>query len=396
MKTEPRMSTADDPMNLRTAVIGVGAMGRTHCQILREQVAEMRLAAVVDTHAETADEAGRAFGVPAFTSVAALIDARVADAALIATPHPLHLPAVEACLDGGLHVLCEKPMAETVSSADRMLAAAKRSGCVLGVMFQRRLDPVFAAAFDFVRAGGLGELIRTLLVLPDFRAQSYYDANPWRATWSGEGGGVLINQAPHMMDLFTLFGGLPQSLTGHTTTSSLHDIEVEDQAEALLRYANGAVGYLYASTIEPKCHEMLELVGTRGSLTYRGGKLECLAYDEDLCAISASSDDVWRRPEVREVTPAYESVPDNRLQGRLMTNFARHILLGEPLRCDAESAVRSLELANAITLSSHLKAPLRLPVDRAAYDELLSGRRASGRPKRRVTVVSRATDPRLI
>ncbi len=381
---------------LRMAVVGVGAMGRAHCRTMQEQVEEMRLVAVVDAHPATADETGGAFDVPAFTSVTALIDARVADAALVATPHPLHPAAVVACLDAGLHVLCEKPMAEAVSSADRMLDAARRAGRTLGVMFQRRFDPVFEAALAFVRGGNLGELVRTLLVLPDFRTQSYYDANAWRATWKGEGGGVLINQAPHLMDLFALFGGLPQSLTGYTATTPLHDIEVEDRAEALLRYANGAVGYLYASTTEPKRHETLELVGTRGSLTYRHGKLECLVYDEDLRRIGADSDDIWRRPEIREMTPTVATVPNNRLQGRLMANFARHILFGEPLRCDAESARMSLELANAITLSSHLKAPVQLPVNRPACDELLARLRAAGRPHKNVQTSLRVPDPRLV
>lgn len=384
-----------DPV-LRVAVIGVGAMGRAHCQFVREHVPEMTLTAVVDAHAETARTAGAECGVPAFTSVDDLLAARVADAALVAVPHPLHLPAVEACLAAGLHVLCEKPMAETVSSADRMLAAAQQAGRVLGVMFQRRYEPVFEAALAFVRAGNLGEIVRTLLVLPDFRTQGYYDANAWRATWQGEGGGVLINQAPHLMDLFTLLGGLPQSLVGHAATNPLHDIEVENQSEALLRYANGAVGYLYASTTEPKHHETIELVGTRGSLTFRHGKLECLVYDEDLRRISADGNNIWRRPEIRDVTPEVAAVPNNRLQGRVMANFARHILFGEPLRCDAESARMSLELANAITLSSHLKAPVQLPVNRPAYDELLARLRAASRPKKTVKAVSRAPDPRLV
>ena len=381
---------------LRTAVIGVGAMGRAHCQTLNEQVGEMRLVAVVDAHAATAEEAGRQFGVPAFTSSEALIAAQVADAVLVATPHPLHLAAVEASLAAGLHVLCEKPIAETVSSAARMLAAARQNNRVLGVMFQRRFEPVFEAAQDFVRDGHLGELVRSLLVLPDFRAQIYYDANAWRATWPGEGGGVLINQAPHLIDLFTLLGGLPQSLIGHTTTSPWHDIEVEDQAEALLRYANGAVGYVYASTIESKHHEMLELVGTKGSLTYRHGKLECVVYDKDLKQLSAENENVWRRPEIRDVTPAVVPVPNNRLQGRAMTNFARHILFDEPLRCDAETARHSLELANAITLSSRSKQEVKLPISREAYDTLLASLRAASRPKKRIRAVSRATDPGLV
>jgi predicted dehydrogenase len=176
----------------------------------------------------------------------------------------------------------------------------------------------------------------------------------------------------------------------------LHDIEVEDQAEALLRYANGALGYLYASTTEPQHLEKLELVGTRGSLVYHDGQLECLAFGADLRAFSRESREVWGRPALCETTPAIAPIPENRLQGLVMANFARHILFGEPLRCDAASARMSLELANAITLSSYLKAPVQLPVNRPAYDDLLARLRAASRPVKTVRAVLRVPDPRLV
>ena len=153
---------------------------------------ETSLAAVVDVHVEAA--ARSHLGAPAFESVEKLLAAGVAEAALVATPHPLHLPAVEACLAAGLHVICEKPMAETVSAADRMLAAARRAGRAFGVMFQRRVDPVFASALDFVRGGNLGDIVRTLLVLPDSGRKSTRRQRLC-ATWKGSGR-RLINQAP--------------------------------------------------------------------------------------------------------------------------------------------------------------------------------------------------------
>jgi predicted dehydrogenase len=380
---------------LHVAVVGVGAMGQAHCRTIIEQVPEMRLVGVVDAHVETAREVGAKHGVAAFASVAELLAAGIADAALVVTPHPLHLPAVEALLQAGLQVLCEKPLAETVSAADRMLSCARAANRVLGVMLQRRFEPVFEAALRFVREGGLGELRRSHLVLPDFRTQRYYEANPWRATWAGEGGGVLVNQAPHLMDLFVLLGGMPVSVHGHTATC-MHDIEVEDRADARLVYANGAVGHLYASTNEPGLHEQIELVATHGSLTYRRGQLECQRFEMDLRDLSATSKEVWANPALGDVTPTYETMPENRLQGLLMGNFARHILRGEPLCCDAETGKDSLELANAIMLSSHLDAPVMLPVPRADYDALLAQRRATSVPRKRVVSAARVTDPKLI
>ncbi len=384
--------SCQDP--LRIAVVGVGAMGQAHCRTIQEHVNELRLSAVVDAHAETARDVGAKHGVPAFTSVNEMLTAGVADAALVVTPHPLHLPAVEACLNAGLHVLCEKPLAETVSAVDRMLAAACAADRVFAVMFQRRFERVFEAALKFVREGGLGEIRRTLLVLPDFRTQRYYEANPWRATWAGEGGGVLINQAPHMLDLFVLLGGMPQTVHGYTSTS-LHDIDVEDRADARLTYSNGAVGHLYASTNEPDHHELLEIVGSRGSLTYRNKQLECLCFEPDLASLSAKSEEVWAKPRFRNVTPEPETIPEKKLQGLLMGNFARHILSGEPLRCDATSGMAAVELANAITLSSHTNAPVTLPVPRPAYDALLSRLRLNTNTRKRTVTTMRITDPTL-
>ena len=393
MKNAPIPLSSQEP--LRIAVVGVGAMGQAHCRTIQEQVKELRLSAVVDAHAETAHEVGAKHGVPGFGSVAEMLAAGVADAALVATPHPLHLDAVEACLNAGLHVLCEKPLAETVSSGDRMLAAAHAANRVFAVMFQRRFETVFEAALKFVREGGLGEIRRTLLVLPDFRTQRYYEANPWRATWVGEGGGVLINQAPHMLDLFVLLGGMPQTVHGYTTTS-LHEIDVEDRADARLTYANGAVGYLYASTNEPDHHELLEIVGTNGSLTYRNKQLECLHFKTNLVSLSANSEEVWGKPEACNVTPALETISEKHLQGILLGNFARHILSGEPLRCDAASGMAAVELANAITLSSHLNAPVTLPVSRPAYDELLAKLRSNTHTRKRAVTTKRVTDPNLV
>lgn len=394
LPTQPAPETDSFPA-LRVAVVGVGAMGQAHCHTIREQAPSMQLCAVVDTHLETASGIGRQYGVPAYASVAELLGSRTAEAVLVATPHPLHLPAVEACLRAGLHVLSEKPLAETVSAADRMLAAARENNRALGVMFQRRFEPLFEAALEFVRTGGIGEIQRTLLVLPDFRTQRYFDSNPWRATWPGEGGGVLINQAPHLMDLFALLSGLPRSLRGHAATR-LHDIEVEDQADARLEYANGAVGFLYASTNEPNQQECIEIVGTRGSLAYRNKRLECCRFEPDLRELSATSDEVWGRPVLKELPPDSRTLPGGRMQALLMENFARHVRLGEPLRCDAVSGAASLELANAITLSSHLDEPVTLPISRERYDALLAQLRSRSRPRKRAVDTLRATDPRLL
>ncbi len=377
---------------LRVAVIGAGAMGQAHCATIVADVPEMRLAAVCDNHEETARAAAARYGVPAFTSVPALLAAHCADAALVVTPHPLHAQAAIPCLQAGLHVFCEKPLTELVSTADAMLACAQAHGRVLAINFQLRFDPAVRAAIDFVRGGGISRIMRTYLVIPEFRAQRYFDSNPWRATWQGEGGGVLLNQAAHMLDVFTQVAGLPVSLRARAETR-LHTIEVEDTAEALLRYTEGGSGYLYCSTTEPPGGETLEVHGECGKLVYRQGRLECTRYPQGVGAFARETTEVWGKPPAELVlTATREEAP---CQDAVLRNFARHILVGEPLICDAASGLASLELANAITLSSVTGEEVPLPIDRAAYDAVLAELRATSTYRKREIAQSRETDPKF-
>ncbi|OPZ83470.1 MAG: putative oxidoreductase YcjS [bacterium ADurb.Bin429] len=377
---------------LRIAVIGAGAMGQGHCASIG-RVPELRLTAVCDTHEDTVQAVGARFDVPAFTDVDALLSAGCADAVLVAVPHPLHAMITLPCMAAGLHVLCEKPLAETVSAADAMLASAREHGVAFAVMFQRRFDPAMRAAIAFARDGGIGPILRTALVVPEFRAQYYFDSNPWRATWRGEGGGVLLNQAAHLLDIFALVGGLPSSLYGRAETR-LHDIEVEDTAEALLRYPDGGSGYIHCSTVEPPDGGVLEVIGERGAVRCRGGRLRMLRYPEGVGKFARAASEVWAKPPVEEISDS--AVNEAPKQSLVLKNFARHILHGEPLWCDAASGLASLELANAITLSGTTGREVALPVDRAAYDALLAELREKSTYRKREMAAVRVTDPKLV
>ena len=382
----------NDPQ-LPIAVVGVGAMGQEHCAGILARVPEMRLAAVVDHHRETAARVGERFAVPAFADVGALVSAGVAEAALIALPHPLHADAAVACMRAGLHVLCEKPLADRISAADRMRQCAREQERVFGVMLQRRFEPVMQAALAFGRERKIGALQRALVIVPEFRTQRYFDSNVWRATWKGEGGGVLLNQAPHLLDIFCQLVGLPVSVIGHVETRC-HEIEVEDHAEAWLRFANGASGYLCCSTNEPQPGETIEVVGDTGKLFYRDHALDCYAYPGGLADFARQSTAVWGKPPCEHRSfPRDDTPPDHAL---VMRNFARHILFGDPLLCDGASGMASLELANAITLSSFTGAEVPLPLDRTAYDALLQQLHSSSSRVKHVAVEERVTDPKFL
>jgi predicted dehydrogenase len=352
-------------------------------------VAEARLAAVCDTDSGALEQAKTKHGVPGFSTAEELLDSGLVDAVLIATPHYDHPPIAIDAFKRGIHVLSEKPISVTVSQADAMIEAARNSGCVFGVMYQMRSLGRAQVARKLIEEGRLGEIYRTSLVMGWYRSQAYYDSGGWRATWNGEGGGVLINQAPHFLDLFAWFAGLPTRLTGRTRTR-LHDIEVEDEAFATLEYANGAHGYLYASTTEAPSHEMFEVCGDRGKLVMHGPTLRFFELKKPIRHHVQESTEMWGSPETVEIP--LEIPAGGGSHTDITGNFCRAIRRGEPLLAPGGEGLDAVELINGIILSGHTGHPVDLPVDRAAYDSLLEKLRKGSKEKAAVRA-QRVTDP---
>jgi len=377
---------------LRVGVVGVGGMGTAHCECCRK-VEEVELAAVADISPEQARAVGEKFGVPCFESHQELIKAGLVDAITIATPHYFHPPIAIDAFEAGLHVLSEKPIGVRISRAERMVEASKKAEKVFAVMFQRRSTPEVRKARELVESGALGDIKRTLLISPEFRSQAYYDSGGWRATWAGEGGGVLMNQAPHIMDVFVLLGGMPNRVTGKCRTL-LHDIEVEDHAEAVLEYDNGAVGYFYVSTCEPGPGQIIQVFGDKGKLQFTDGKLSFHSYEPSVSEFNATNTAMWGGPERKAVELELPDVEAG--HHVILRNFARAILYGEELLAPGEVGLRSLELANAIMLSSYRDEPVDLPIDREAFDKLIERLAASSKyDATQATRTKRETDPGL-
>jgi len=374
---------------LRVGIIGCGGMGQGHCRTMSQKVPEMQLAAVCDNDPATAERVGKEYGVPSFTNHEALIASGTCDAVIIATPHPWHPAPAIAALKAGLHVLTEKPLSENIETADEMVKTAQRKKRVLGVMFQQRFVPACRKAIEIAQSGALGRILRATLIAPDYRSQAYYNAGKWRATWKGEGGGVLLNQSPHMMDFFVSLTGRPKAVLGMTATA-MHKIEVEDLAEARLEFAGGGTGYVYVTTNEPGPSLTVEIYGDQGKLLFRDWQLKYYRFPRAITEFTKNNTEMWGKPAVEEVPldiPAAETG-----HADVMRNFARHILHGEELLCSGASALTQIEVANAIILSGKLGKPVKLPLDRKAYGKFLAKLRASSKEKRGV-VEQRITDP---
>ncbi|MBS3762769.1 MAG: Gfo/Idh/MocA family oxidoreductase [Planctomycetes bacterium] len=382
----------DDNQKVALGVVGLGSMGMAHCrQALDVEGIELR--AVLDVDEEQAQKVGEQYGIPYFTDHEEMFDSGLVDAIIIATPHFYHADVAVAAFHNGVHVLCEKPLAVRASSARRMVEEAEKNDCKFAVMFQIRTEPIMRKARQIVENGELGRIRRTLLVLPEFRSQAYYDAGTWRATWAGEGGGPLLNQGPHMMDIFLMLGGLPSQVLGWTRTV-MHDIEVEDEAEARLTYENGASGYLYVSTCEPGPGFLLQIFGDKGKLRIMGEQMSFVQYDTPVEEFSKNSDSMWGSPKA-ERSPI-ELPEANSGQAEIMRNFAAAILHGEELLSPARAGLNQLELSNAIMLSSWTDSPVSIPVDREKFDALLDERiaKSSFEPGGE-SQTTRITDPKL-
>ena len=372
---------------VRFGVIGVGSQGSAHCNAIGK-MSHATLAGVVDSDPEWAREIGSRFGVPAFESHEALIESSVCDAVVIATPHTAHVDPAMDSLNAGLHVFCEKPVSERISTAREMVALASEKGVAFSVNLGSRLSPERAKAIEIVRSGRIGRLVRGMLVFQEYRSQAYYDSGGWRATWKGEGGGVLLNQAPHLLDFFLQLTGLPEKVLGFAE-ARLHDIEVEDCAEAVLRFPGGGTGYLHATTNELNLGRTIEIVGDQGYLALRGGKVELYEYEASIGDFTRANEDKWASPTCRRV-------PFRKPKGRragVLANFVAHLVHGDALGISGQSALWSLEVANAITLSADEERWVPLPLDGGAYDRCLERKQRASTFQKRQVAEDRTTDP---
>lgn len=367
-----------DSSPLRFAVIGAGA------SIYRfmhrpAQVAEgIHVVAACDVNIAAGQAQAAEIGCAFYEDYRAMLAEVRPDVAVIVTPHPLHETMAIDCLRAGCHVLLEKPMAVAVSQADRIIAEAEAAGRVLAINFQHRFRAVIERARALIEEGAIGPLVRTLSIDPWYRTAYYYRTASWRATWRGEGGGVLLNQAPHGLDLLCHLAGMPVKVWGWTRTR-YHAIEVEDTAQAMLEYPNGAPGYLTVSSVEMGVKPSLHIVGERGTLELSGDRLTIHRLTPSSREHLLTSTEMFGAPAVSSEAFVPEEVGGK--EASVYRDLVAAIREGLPPRADGRAGRMSLELANAITLSSHTGGPVSLPLDRAAYDALLADLQAGQPPE---------------
>ena len=371
---------------VRFGIVGFGAMGLQHARIMLEQVPEARLAAVATRNGTNiatlrglpGGEQVRVFDTPQDMYASGEIDA-----VLIASPHRAHVAQAKEAFAAGMHVLLEKPTGVFTREVRELNAAADESGRAFGAMFNVRTNPAYRRMKEIVASGEMGEIRRTSMIVTDwFRAQSYFDSGTWRATWKGEGGGVLLNQAMHSLDLWQWIGGMPVRLRAFCGLGRWHDIEVEDDVTAYVEYANGATGLFMACTGEAPGTNRFELSMDGGQLLLEDGRLLLRRTAVPVSRFIREYPGGYGKPEItqEDITPD----ADYAMHAGVTRAFARHILYGEPMIADGREGLNALELANAMLLSSAEERTLELPFDAetdARYEVLLAARAACSREK---------------
>lgn len=369
---------------VRLGIIGVGAMGGHHARtVLSGAVPGCELAAVCDGDPE---RLAPFEGVPAFASDRELIRSKTVDAVLIATPHYAHTTIGIAALKAGLHVLVEKPISVHVADARKLIRAHTNPKQVFAAMFNQRTDPAFIKIRSLVQGGELGAIRRIQWTITDwFRSQAYYDSGGWRATWAGEGGGVLLNQGVHNLDLLYWIFGSPARIRATCKIGVHHDIEVEDDVSALLEYPNGATGVVVTSTGEAPGVNRLEISGERGRLTYEDKTLTFLRNEVETRKFSDTTREAYQPPNYWKVEiPIDRSLPRGGQHTEILRNFTNAILEDEPLVAPAAEGLGSVELINAMLLSGFEDRAVTLPVSPSRYSAFLERRIAESRVKKRV------------
>ena len=355
---------------LRCGVIGFGVMGRNHANALVKNQS-LKFAAAADVQPESRPAAEK-LGAKWFNSPQELLTSGGIDAVIIATPHWQHAELAIAAMQAGLHVMCEKPLAVTVAQADAMLAAAEKAKVVFASVHQARFEPAYQITKKLIDSCELGPIYRCSMVESFWRTQAYYRSSPWRGTWKGEGGGVLLNQAPHVLDRYAWLCGMPELVLARCDTA-LHQIEVEDVASAMLRHANGVHGYVHVSANEAPFVSQTVIACDRGRITIEEGRVRVTKISQSIRDLTASSDRLWADlpSETRELAGELVGSFDE-LLGEFYDNFAEAVNDGASLVSPGVEGRNAVELANAFALSSHWSAPVTLPLDRAAYDKFIA------------------------
>ena len=370
---------------VRIGVIGVGNMGTSHISnIERGLIKRARLAAICDIVPSKMDRYGDKY--LKFTDSKALIRSGEVDAVMIETPHYDHTTIGIDALTQGVHTLVEKPISVHKADCERLIAAHKDRKVVFSAMFNQRTDPHYIKLREIIQSGQLGEITRVNWIITTwFRPQAYYDGGGWRATWKGEGGGVLLNQNPHNLDMWQWIVGMPSAAYSHMHFGQWHDIVVEDDVTTYMEYPGGATGVFITTTGDAHGTNRFEIQMDKARLIAENNELKVLEFEVSEPEFSKTNTQPFATMPAHEIP--VETDGENPQHVGVLNAWADAILRGGNLVARGEEGINGLMLSNAMHLSAFLNKKVELPIDENLYYDELMKRVATSRRKTNVKAV---------
>lgn len=349
---------------VKFGLIGLGNMGSFYAGAIHKgDINRAQLVAVCDSDPKRME---RWENVSKFTDAGELLRSGLVDAVIIATPHYAHTPIGIAALKSGVHVLVDKPISVHKADAVQLIAAHRNPKQLFAAMFNQRTDQYFIKIKELITRGELGTLRRMNWIITNwFRSDAYYASSAWRATWAGEGGGVLLNQCPHQLDLLCWLVGSPSKVEAHCHFGKYHDIEVEDEVTAYLEFPGGCTGVFISSTGEAPGTNRLEICGELGKVVFEHDRLTFYRNAQAMSEFSKVTKEKFATPAV-----TVEEFPGLDHGGQhlgIIRNFVDAILDGAELIAPAAEGLASVELANAMLMSAFEKRVVDVPIDADAY-----------------------------
>ncbi|MDO4458559.1 MAG: Gfo/Idh/MocA family oxidoreductase [Clostridia bacterium] len=374
---------------VRLGIIGIGNMGSGHIEYINEGACpEIELTAVCDIKENRREwcKENCKEGVVIFDDAIKLMESGLVDAVLVAVPHYDHPKYVIEALNHGLHVISEKPAGVYTKQVREMNEAAAKSDKVFAMMFNQRTNCVYRKMHELVHSGELGAIKRVNWIITDwYRTQAYYNSGGWRATWDGEGGGVLLNQCPHNLDLIQWICGMPSKVRAFCHTGKWHDIEVEDDVTAYLEYPNGATGVFVTTTGDAPGTNRFEVTLEKGKLVCENNELKLYRLDVNEREYCFTATEGFVPPSGHWET--VETDGENPQHKGIVNAFAAKILHGTPLVAEGYEGINGLTLSNAMHLSSWLDKEVEIPFDEDLFLEKLTELRKTSK-KKNVTEVT--------
>ena len=373
---------------VKVGIIGIGNMGSAHFNcIYNSEIDGLKVTSVCDIDIQKLKKVKESYtDIETFSNYKEFMLKSDTDAVIIAVPHPLHAEIAVAAFKAGKHVLLEKPIDIAVSKAEALCREAKKSKKIFAIMFNQRTNGLFAEARRIVRSGELGELKRSVWIITNwYRTQNYYDSGAWRATWKGEGGGVLLNQCPHQLDLWQWICGMPKKVLSKLHYGLWHDIEVEDDVTTYVEYENGATGVFITSTGDAHGVNRFEIQMDKGRLIAENEKLELLEYDMTEQEFSKTNTEPFATVGAKKIE--VETDGENPQHVGVLNAWGGAIIRGESLVAGGEEGINGLTLSNAMHLSSWLDKEITLPFDEELYYNELMKRVATSKRKTNVKEV---------